>query len=419
MSLGENWNILRHHTIMNSHVLTEKSTQYIDILCRTIPGREVGSEGNRLATRFFEEELSGLGWHPDKTEFEAMDWKDSGASLQCGEHSFQVLVEPYSNPFEGEAELVAVSTLPELEQADAHGKILFLHGGIAREQLMPKNFVFYNPEEHQRIVALLEKSGARAILSATGRNAALAGGVYPFPLIEDGDFDIPSVYMTEEEGKRLLPFAGQWVRLVSRSERLYGKGYNVTACKGNPEGKRIVVSAHIDAKKGAPGAIDNATGVAVLLLLARLLKDYSGERLIELVAFNGEDYYAVPGQMAYLEANAGRFETMLLNINIDGAGYFEGPSAFSPFDLPEEIERHMREVMAAFPAITEGAPWPQGDHSIFLQYGVPAIAVTSAWFLENMEVQEVTHTPKDHPGIVNASRLPEIALALEALIRKI
>lgn len=102
MSLGENLNILRHHTIMNSHVLTEKSTQYIDILCRTIPGREVGSEGNRRATRFFEEELSGLGWHPEKTEFEAMDWKDAGASLQCGEHSFQVLVGPYSNPFEGE-----------------------------------------------------------------------------------------------------------------------------------------------------------------------------------------------------------------------------------------------------------------------------------------------------------------------------
>ncbi|MBK9392004.1 MAG: M28 family peptidase [Bacteroidetes bacterium] len=32
----------------------------------------------------------------------------------------------------------------------------------------------------------------------------------------------------------------------------------------------MVVTAHIDAKKGTPGAIDNATGVIVLLLLSEL-----------------------------------------------------------------------------------------------------------------------------------------------------
>lgn len=57
---------------MNSHVLTEKSTQYIDILCRTIPGREVGSEGNRLATRFFEEER------------QLREYIKTGKSLQIG-----------------------------------------------------------------------------------------------------------------------------------------------------------------------------------------------------------------------------------------------------------------------------------------------------------------------------------------------
>ena len=84
---------------------------------------------------------------------------------------------------------------------------------------MPKNFVFYNPEEHKRIITLLENSGASASISATGRNAALAGGVYPFPLIEDGDFNIPSVYMTEEEGKRLSGCAGMKLFLDSQSKK--------------------------------------------------------------------------------------------------------------------------------------------------------------------------------------------------------
>jgi aminopeptidase YwaD len=121
------------------------------------------------------------------------------------------------------------------------------------------------------------------IICATGRNAALAGGVYPFPLIEDGDFDIPSVYMTEEEGIKLAGYSGKEVFLHSVSERIPGKGYNVTGRKGQQGNGRIVITAHIDSKKGSPGAIDNATGVVVLLLLADLLKDYSGKRQIEIV----------------------------------------------------------------------------------------------------------------------------------------
>ncbi len=404
---------------MTDHDLTEKGRQYLDMLCRTIPGREVGSEGNRRATRFFEAELSRRGWTIEAIEFDAIDWEERGATLTCCNEAFRVLVSPYSLAFDGAGELIPASTAEELEMLDTRGKILLLHGEIAREQLMPKNFVFYNPEEHQRIVALLEQSGARAIISATGRNSALAGGVYPFPLIEDGDFDIPSVYMTEEEGLRLLPYAGKSVSLSSRSVRIPGKGYNISGVRGNPSGRRIVVTAHIDAKKGSPGAIDNATGVIVLLLLAELLKDYDGERLIELVAFNGEDYYAVPGQMAYITARGVDFPKILLNINIDGAGYLEGPSSVSPFDLPEELNLMVQELIAENPGIVEGIPWPQGDHSIFLQYGVPAVAVSSQWLINHMSEQEVTHTPKDHPEIVNCSRLAEIALALNQLIRKI
>lgn len=404
---------------MTDQNLTEKSRQYLDLLCHKIPGREVGSEGNRRATRFFETELSQRGWTIEAIEFDANDWEEKGATLTCGNEAFRVLVSPYSLAFDGAGELVPVSSAEELEIVDTLGKILLLHGGIAREQLMPKNFVFYNPEEHQRTVALLEQSGARAIISATGRNSALAGGVYPFPLIEDGDFDIPSVYMTEEEGLRLLPFAGQSVSLRSRSERIPGKGCNISGVRGNLSGKRIVVTAHIDAKKGSPGAIDNATGVIVLLLLAELLKEYDGDRLIELMAFNGEDYYAVPGQMAYIAARGEDFPQILLNINIDGAGYLEGPSSISPFDLPEELNRLVQEIIAENPGIVEGIPWPQGDHSIFLQYGVPAVAVSSQWLINHMSEQEITHTPKDHPDIVDCDRLAEIAIALDNLIRKI
>ncbi len=397
----------------------KQSVYYLDILCNRIGERCVGSDGNREATRFLEKELAAAGWKTSAAEFDAIDWEDGGARLECDGNSFEVFVGHYSLSFKGSAPLLAISTIDELEHAEITGKIILLHGPIAREQLMPKNFVFYNPEESRKIIALLEKGNPAAVIGATGRNSALAGGVYPFPLIEDGDFDIPSVYMTEEEGMRLAVHSGSQANLESVSERIPGKGYNIIAARGPEDAGRIVVTAHIDAKKGTRGAIDNATGVIVLMLLAELLRDYNGKRQIELVAFNGEDYYAVPGQMNYIAANQEKFGNMILDINIDGAGYHEGPSAFSEFNLPEELSEKLTHIIDSYPGLTKGPQWPQGDHSIFVQFGVPAVAVTSKWFIDNMESQDVTHTPKDRPEITDCHKLVEIANALNELIRMI
>lgn len=404
---------------MTDDLLLKKCNDCLKTLCEDIIERCVGSDGNRQATCFFEKELSLCGWETQMVEFDAIDWEENGAKLKSDEENFDVLVSPYSIGYRGEGELISASTIEELSKIDAKNKIIFLFGEIAKEQLMPKNFVFYNPDEHKKIIAILENSGAKAIISATGRNAALAGGVYPFPLIEDGDFNIPSVFMTQEEGLKLISRIGKIVFLESISKRIPGKGYNVIGKKGNRNSPKIVVTAHIDAKKGTPGAIDNATGVIVLLLLSDLLKDYNGNKLIEIVAFNGEDYYAVPGQMNYIATNKNSFNKILLNINIDGAGYKEGQSAFSLFDLPDEILQSVKKVINNYSGITEGVQWPQGDHSIFLQFGIPAIAVSSKWFVDNISDQDITHTPKDNIEIVDCNKIVEISQALNTLIRSI
>jgi len=363
--------------------------------------------------------MKALGWETESQEFAAMDWLEGGASLHCGADSFKVYPSPYSLGCEIEAQLVEASSLEELERAEISGKLLLLHGEIAKEQLMPKNFVFYNPEEHQRIITRLEQGVPKAVINATGRNASLAAGVYPFPLIEDGDFDIPSVYMTDAEGERLLACVGKIASLKSVSRRVPGKGYNVIARKGRESAGRIVVTAHIDAKKGTPGALDNASGVVVLLLLAELLANHAGNRQVELVAFNGEDYYAVPGQMLYIHQNQGRFGEILLNINIDGAGYKQGGTAFSFYHLPPDIEATAREVIDQFEGIGQGVPWVQGDHSLFIQQGCPALAVSSQWFTEHIDSQEITHTLKDTVEVVDCAKLVEIAQALDIFIHKL
>ena len=400
-------------------ILLELCTKHLHKLCVEIKDRRLGGPGNILATDYFLKCLNDLNWECTSTPLSVMDWKTRGASLSCGEKEFEVHSSHYSLACSVSGELMAVDSIEKLRSSAIQNKIVLLHGAIASEQIMPKNFVFYNPDSHQEIIQLLETGKPLALLCATERNAATAGGVYPFPLFEDGDFDIPSVFMKDTEGEKLLDCLGQQVTLFSAAERIPARAYNIIANKAGSKAQRIVVSAHIDAKIGTPGAIDNATGVTVLLLLAELLKDYRGKYGIELAAFNGEDYYAVSGQMKYIEQNHNNFEQVALNINIDGAGYHEGPSCFSAFELPADMKLALDKVIETHPAIVEGLPWFQGDHSIFLQYGRPAIAVSSDWFIKHMNDQDITHTPKDNLSIVRFDRVVEAALGIEDFIRQL
>jgi aminopeptidase YwaD len=403
---------------MDKKKLTEKIKSHLQVLCADIGERRVGSEQNRKATEYVQKVLEEFGWQTEKTELSVIDWKTDGTTLTCGEKSFEAFSSHYSLGCSAKGKLLAIDTMGKLEQTEICDKIVLLYGEIASQQIAPKKFPFWNPEEHQHLISVLEKCKPQAIITATERNSAVAGGVYPFPMFEDGDCDIPSVFMKDTEGEKLLVFAGQTVELVSKAKRIPETAYNIVGRKSAETKKRIAITAHIDTKIDTPGAIDNGTGVAILLALAEILKDYSQKYPIELVVFNGEDYYGAPGQVKYMEQNSGKFGDILLNINIDGAGYNEGFSCFSAFNLPENIDIAFREMLDNTPEIVEGLPWYQGDHSLFLQNNCSAIAVSSQWFIENMECQEITHTPKDNLSIVNIERVAECAIGIVEMIGK-
>jgi aminopeptidase YwaD len=399
---------------MSFEYMSEKAETYLQRLCLDIPHRRVGSEGNRAATGLFADTIAIFGFAVERSEFDCLDWRHGDARLVAGGEAFEVFISPYSLGCHLRAPLVVAATVGELERVDAAGKVLLIRGDLAKEQLMPKNFPFYNPEEHQKIVHLLETKSPAAVIAATSRNPELAGGLYPFPLIEDGDFDIPSVYLTDEEGGRLAYHAGMKASLEIEAERIPATGYNVIARKGPTSGRRIVVCAHIDTKENTPGALDNASGVTVLLLLAELLQDYASNIGIELVAFNGEDDYSAAGQLQFLRENADTLDRVMLGINIDAAGYHQGTTEYSLYGCPDEIARSIRWAFSDRAGMVEGEPWYQSDHSLFVQNGVPAVAITSEQFMELST--HVTHTPKDSPDLVDSSKLVAITLALRDLL---
>jgi len=399
--------------------LNEKAKEHLSYLCGSIENRCVGSTGNLTATKYFKEQLEANDWQTEHQVFDAFDWESEYASIETDKIKLNAFSTPYSESCSLEAEFAVVSTVEELKQISAQNKILVVKGELAKEQLMPKNFIFYNPDHHKTIISLFETSGAEALIFIVNKSGVYEGGEYPFPIIEDGDFKIPSVYISEETGEQLLNHLSEKIRVISQTNITPSEACNIIGRKGDNSAKKITITAHIDAKKGSPGAIDNATGVATMLLLSELLKQYNGIYQLELVALNGEDYYSVPGQMVYIKHKQGDFSDIKLNINIDGAGLHKGKTSFALMNLNDEHAKTAKAVFSEFPGLIEGKPWVQGDHSIFLQFGVPAVAISSEWLLNNLENQQITHTENDNPSIVDISKIVELAEAISTLIVKL
>ena len=362
---------------MSDPAYTHNASNYLESLCQVQPNRRTGSAGNREATDFFARVVKDFGYDVDITPFRCLDNIGGPSTLESNSLSFPVFTSPYSNSCSISSKLVTVATMAELENCSCRGRILLMSGEICEEQLMPKNFVFYNPEHHQRTIALLEAKKPAAIITATKKNPDLVGALYPFPLILDGDFDIPVAYCTDVVGDQIKSHEQSPFRLMIESQRIESLANNVIAQKNRQAPAKIVITAHIDSYEDTPGASDNASGTVVLLLLAEMLRAYQGDHCIEIAALNGEDHYSAGGQMDYLARYGNDLGQILLVVNIDDVGYIKGGSAYSTYGLPEDTRAKVDTVFGEYDGLIQGEPWFNGDHMIFVQNGVPAAALTA------------------------------------------
>ncbi len=82
----------------------------------------------------------------------------------------------------------------------------------------------------------------------------------------------------------------------------------------------ILIGAHYDAVPGSPGADDNATGIAVLLEIARTFATETSRYPLRLIAFDMEEY-GLCGSTAYASELAAKKEPLRLMISLEMLGY--------------------------------------------------------------------------------------------------
>lgn len=387
--------------------LVEKAGTYVETLCAVLPDRHVGSAGNDAAVAMFERVVGAFGLEIASESFGCLEWSDHGSWVEVNGTRLPLKTGPYSLPCEVAGRLAVASTVGELEDGDFADCVLVLREPLTSEQLFPKNFEFYNPESHKRVYAALERQAPAAVIAVTGRNPDMAGAVYPFPFIEDGDFDIPNAYVADIDALTLVASGGAEAHLRIGSRRIPAQGRQVVARKRGTGTGRVVVFAHIDGRKGVPAALDNASGASSLMVLAELLEAYDGPLTVELVPLNGEDYYGANGQVIWMRDNRDRLGDIVLGMNADDTGHIGAGTGVSLYGCPPDVEALVRGLFARYPGFAEGPQWPQGDHSLFAFNGVPAVAFTAEDFMETF--RNITHTPADRPELVDPAIVVDVA----------
>jgi len=112
---------------------------------------------------------------------------------------------------------------------------------------------------------------------------------------------------------------------------------NLIVEKGGREKGIVVVGAHYDTVAGTPGADDNASGVAVLLELARLAQEFSFRQTLLFAALANEEppFFGTPdmGSMVFAKSLRDRETPVEVMLSLEMVGYFREES-IQRFPLP-------------------------------------------------------------------------------------
>ena len=389
--------------------MKELIRKHLVYLCEQIGPRTTGSSNNKAATKYVETVLSNASLSCYKQEFDCICWENKGAILKVCGHQIKAIPSDYSLGCDIEAEFIFVDSVEKLANLSLEGKIAILHGQLTQEPLMPKQFVFYNPESHQKIIAMLEDKKPLAIVTVSPIENVF------FPIIEDGDFTIPVAIIKKDSLDLLLKNSNAVLTLKIDAKRIDSKACNLIATNGS--GKKITLTAHIDTKPNTAGALDNACGVAVLLAIAENLKQNPINNCVEIAILNGEDYYSTPGEAAYMNTHLSRSDDFRFCINIDGIALKNSNITYSFFECDDTLKAGILAESSKSKEFKEIDPWPQGDHMMFVMKGVPSVALTSEGIFDICET--IIHTPKDDLNLVDLDKAAAVADFLYRVIAKI
>jgi len=183
----------------------------------------------------------------------------------------------------------------------------------------------------------------------------------------------------------------------------------------------VVVSAHIDGHPHGESAMDNATGVAVALGLARLLAPHVSEcpRGLRICLFSAEEWGLIGSRIWLEQMDEAARRSMVINLNLDAVG-----GAYALTALTSGFERLDAWVKATaaradLPIATHLPLMANSDHANFAAHGIPAVRLIAGFDAPDSNLRLVLTAAdtrdKVHPDELDQALRIAITLTWEAL----
>ena len=186
-----------------------------------------------------------------------------------------------------------------------------------------------------------------------------------------------------------------------------GRSFNVVAEPPgfDPAVRHVVVGAHLDTVAVAPGAEDNASGVAVLLEVARLAARHGTRLPVVLIAFGaeeprgpGDDMHHFGSQHHVRGLAPPRRRALRAMVAIDRVGVGSVvPVCTGPLS-PPPVRRALRRAAARVDVPTRRCASTASDHWSFEKAGFPVARLGSTSYA-------AYHSADDVPAVVNQAQL--------------
>jgi len=183
----------------------------------------------------------------------------------------------------------------------------------------------------------------------------------------------------------------------------------------------LVVGAHLDTVPQAPGAVDNASGVAVMLEVARMAALEPPPQPVVFVAFGaeeprgpGDDLHHFGSQAFVAQLTPQQRDALVGAIAIDSVGISDGVPICSATGPTDVFAQAVRDAAQQAGVAVRGCENRTSDHWSFVRNGLDGVRVGLAGQAEYAEY----HSAADTPAVVDDVRVAEAGEAVWAAVSR-
>lgn len=399
------------------------------VLADEIGSRFAGTPSEKQAQEYMVDKLKEYGYENARAvPFKYYGWRRGPVTLEMTDpvkrelHAISLAMSPGGTL---EAEVINLGTgSPEEFEAvgpeDVKGKIVLCSSATSPSGRRVHRRTKYGYAVKYGAVGFIFMNHNPGQLAATGslRPSYRMGG------------EIPGIGVSLETGSLMQRLAGGRplrAKFSDESEVVPdSESANIVAELPGRSDEWIVVGGHYDGHDIAQGAMDNLSGTAVTMELARVLKTYEGKfkRGIRFILFGCEEI-GVTGSTSYVADHLDQMKdtAIMVNLELGGLAYTDGMkhAAFTVYQPPEMklwIEEFLKEV--AYPTSVSMGMSAASDHWPFVMQGVPAIYMHEEPSMRQLvQGRGWGHTTADYMDKVDPRNLQEGAMLMARLLLRL